>query len=31
LTTDKPWTDQEIYLHFDLTQEEINLIEATIK
>lgn len=25
------WTDQEIYQHFDLTQEEINLIEATVK
>lgn len=25
------WTDQELYEHFNLTQEEINLIEETIK
>lgn len=27
----KSWTDQEIYEYFGLTQEEINLIESTIK
>ncbi len=27
----KPWTDQEIYEHFNLTQDEIQLIEETIK
>lgn len=25
------WTDQELYTHFNLTPEEINLIETTIK
>ena len=28
---DKKWTDEEIYEHFNLTQEEINLIEKTVK
>jgi site-specific DNA-methyltransferase (adenine-specific) len=27
----KIWTDQELYQHFNLTQDEINLIEGTIK
>jgi hypothetical protein len=27
----RPWTDAEIYAHFDLTQEEIDYIEATVK
>ena len=27
----KVWTNQDLYTHFDLTQEEINLIEKTIK
>lgn len=26
----KSWTDEEIYQHFQLTQEEINLIESTV-
>ena len=26
--TTRPWTDQELYEHFDLTQEEIDLIES---
>lgn len=27
----RSWTDQELYAHFNLTQEEIDLIEATVK
>ncbi|NJO61101.1 MAG: hypothetical protein HC836_23405 [Richelia sp. RM2_1_2] len=27
----RSWTDEEIYAHFNLTQEEIDYIEATIK
>jgi len=27
----RSWTDRELYTHFNLTQEEINLIEETIK
>lgn len=27
----KIWTDAELYAHFNLTQEEIDLIEATVK
>jgi hypothetical protein len=27
----RPWTDAELYAHFNLTQEEIDYIEATIK
>jgi site-specific DNA-methyltransferase (adenine-specific) len=27
----RTWTDQELYDHFNLTQEEIDLIESTIK
>jgi len=27
----KPWTDAELYAHFNLTPEEINLIESTVK
>jgi site-specific DNA-methyltransferase (adenine-specific) len=27
----KSWTDAELYIHFNLTQDEINLIEKTIK
>jgi site-specific DNA-methyltransferase (adenine-specific) len=27
----RPWTDEEIYDHFGLTQEEIDYVEATIK
>jgi hypothetical protein len=26
-----PWTDAELYAHFNLTQEEIDYIEATVK
>lgn len=26
----RSWTDQELYAHFNLTQEEIDLIEATV-
>jgi hypothetical protein len=31
LDSSKSWTDQELYQHFNLTQEEIELVEATIK
>ena len=31
LDTTTNWTDQELYEYFNLTQEEIDLIEATIK
>lgn len=27
----RSWTDAELYAHFKLTQEEIDLIEATVK
>ena len=27
----RSWTDEELYAHFNLTQEEIDLIEATVK
>lgn len=27
----KPWTDEELYKKYDLTQEEINFIESMIK
>jgi site-specific DNA-methyltransferase (adenine-specific) len=27
----RSWTDQELYTHFNLTQEEVDLIEATVK
>ncbi len=27
----RSWTDAELYAHFNLTQEEIDLIEATVK
>lgn len=27
----KPWTDEELYLKYELTPEEINFIESTIK
>ena len=27
----KVWTDQELYKHFDLTQEEIDYVEANVK
>ena len=27
----RSWTDAELYAHFNLTEEEINLIESTIK
>jgi adenine-specific DNA-methyltransferase len=29
--TNKNWTDQEIYKHFKLTQEEIDYVEANVK
>ena len=28
---DKIWTDEELYAHFGLTQEEIDYIEANVK
>ena len=31
LDMSKKWTDQELYGHFNLTQEEINYIEASVK
>lgn len=31
LDCSKPWSDQEVYQHFDLTQEEVDLIESTVK
>ena len=31
ISLDRIWTDQELYQHFNLTEEEINLIESTIK
>jgi len=31
IDTSRSWTDQELYEYFDLTQEEIDLIETTIK
>jgi len=31
LSLDKKWTDEELYAHFDLTQEEIDYIEANVK
>lgn len=27
----KPWTDQELYQKYNLTQEEINFIESMIR
>ena len=27
----RSWTDQELYQHFNLTQDEIDLIEAVVK
>ena len=27
----KPWTDEELYKKYDLTQEEIDFIESMIK
>lgn len=27
----KPWTDQELYKKYNLTQEEINFIESMIR
>lgn len=27
----RPWTDAEVYAYFELTQDEINLVEATVK
>lgn len=27
----RSWTDQELYAHFNLTQEEINIVEATVR
>ena len=29
--TNKIWTDQELYKHFSLTQDEINYVEANVK
>jgi hypothetical protein len=29
--TSRTWTDQELYTHFSLTQDEIDLIERTVK
>lgn len=31
LGANKKWTDSELYAHFDLTQEEIDCIEANVK
>ena len=31
LSLQKLWTDEELYAHFDLTQEEIDYIEANVK
>ena len=31
IDTTRSWTDAELYEHFNLTQEEINLIESTVK
>lgn len=31
LGRDKHWTDQELYQHFGLTQEEIDYIETAVK
>lgn len=31
ISLDRSWTDAELYAHFDLTQEEIDLIESTVK
>ena len=28
---DRKWTDEELYAHFNLTQEEIDYIEQTVK
>ena len=31
LGKEKIWTDQELYAHFNLTEEEINYIESQVK